>query len=320
MYSLRKMLTGIGIEQEYVCVALEDLPDTLSAHVTSRNDSRSLDVTHRHVFLGYCPLILAIPYEPDEEFAACEAEICVNFVATDFVVDRRWQNFPVSRDSVARLRLSRIHENRLNGRRLVFYQGELGWHRLLGGFHRSTNYLLQRLKKRPAGNIALAGNLYDQVRIAYSIPRIISLVSVGDGTLLNLFPTDLHGPVGERSYLSSLRLGGKACEQVEQHRRIAISEMGAAAYAKVYRLGKNHMRGLAEATGFDLHSTVSANLGIPRCRPMLSVIGSWNGITTSKGAFTGSTATARSTRSRLHPSRPLRTSINATHSGETTPA
>ena len=74
----------------------------------------------------------------------------------------------------------------------------------------------------------LPDNLYKQVQIAYSIPRNISLITVGQNDRFNLFPTDLHGPVNEDHYIISLRHEGKACQQVMKpaasclHRCIAI--------------------------------------------------------------------------------------------------
>jgi hypothetical protein len=259
---LRKWLTGIGIKQEYLCLALEDLADTFTVHLTTRDGERSLDVTRAHLFLGYSPLIMALPLAGDDA-AARAGEICLSFNATGFRIDARWRGFSASRASVARLQLARIGERRMGENQVVFYAGVFGWHRLLGSFHRVMNDWLQRLKKKPAGNVPLHGNLYEQVRIAYAMPRMISLVSVGDSSRMNLFPTDLHGPAGDAHYLGSLRVGGRACEQVEAARRIVIADVDAAAFQSVYGLGKNHMRALADPGGFDLHATPSATLAIP---------------------------------------------------------
>lgn len=260
---LREWLTGIGFKQEYLCLALEDLADTFSVHLTTREHARSLDVTRTHLFLGYSPLIMAVPFAGDDSAAARSSEICLSFSATGFGTDARWRGFPASRASVARLQLAKIGERRMGENLVVFYAGVFGWHRLLGAFHRAMNDWLQRLKKKPAGNVALHGNLYEQVRIAYALPRIISVVSVSDGARINLFPTDLHGPVGDAHYVSSLRVGGRACEQVEAARRIVISEVDAAACQVVYRLGKNHMKPLADPASFDLHAASSAVFSIP---------------------------------------------------------
>jgi hypothetical protein len=263
---LRKWLTGIGVRQEYLCLALEKVSGAFSVRLTTRQDESSIEVTGSHLFLGYSPLIMAVPFAA-EDGAASADEICLSFDAGQFAVDERWRGFAASRASVARLHLKRIAERRMGDTRLVFYAAVFGWHRMLGAFHRVMNDWLQRLKKKPAGNVALHGNLYEQVRIAYSVPRIISLVSVRDtdmGTgLMNLFPTDLHGPVGDSHYVSSLRVGGRACEQVEAARRLVISEVDAAAFQAVYRLGKNHMKPLADPATFDLHAQASATFGIP---------------------------------------------------------
>lgn len=260
---LRKWLTGIGTRQEYLCLALEDLADTFTVHLTTREGERSLDVTRAHLFLGYSPLIMAVPFaDADGAFSRAD-EACLSFDAARFGIDARWRGFAASRASIARLHLRRIGERRMGESLVVFYAGVYGWHRMLGAFHRQMNDWMQRLKKKPAGNVALHGNLYEQVRIAYALPRLISLVSVGDAARLNLFPTDLHGPVSETHYVSSLRVGGCACEQVESARRIVISEVDAASFRAVYGLGKNHMKPLADPAGFDLHAATSATFAIP---------------------------------------------------------
>jgi len=260
------MLTGISIRQEYLCVALEDLADTVSVHLTTRDNPGVLDVTGTHLFLGYHPLVLAVPFEDADSAAARAAEACLGFQASTFVPDSAWRGFPTARDCIARLHLKKIQERRMGDRLLVFYEGVRGAHRLLGAFHRFMNGWLEQLKRRPEGNVALDPNLYEQVRIAYSLPRIISLVSVGQGEgdreHMNLFPTDLHGPVGDAHYVSSLRVGGRACEQVQAARRIVISEIAADAFQLAYRLGKNHMRPPQERGAFELHPTPSATLGL----------------------------------------------------------
>jgi hypothetical protein len=80
---------------------------------------------------------------------------------------------------------------------------------------------------------------------------------------MNLFPTDLHGPVGNHFYLESLRLSGLANEQVEKRKRIVISEMPSSAYRKVYSLAKNHMKPMRSFKEFELHENASNNFSLP---------------------------------------------------------
>lgn len=57
---------------------------------------------------------------------------------------------------------------------------------------------------------------------------------VKDDELLNFFPTDLHGQIGDGSYVSSLRIGGMACNQVEAVQRIVISHIDVNAFRETY--------------------------------------------------------------------------------------
>jgi len=112
-------------------------------------------------------------------------------------------------------------------------------------------------------NVFLNNNLYKQVQIAYSVPRIISLITVSTGGLYNLFPTDLHGPLDEHYYISSLRHGGEACKQVETARRVVMSRIHSDAYKTVYGLGKNHMQKLKTKENFSFSESLSKTFNFP---------------------------------------------------------
>jgi len=77
---------------------------------------------------------------------------------------------------------------------------------------------------------------------------------------MNMFPTDLHGPIGEKFYAGSLRLGGLANDQVEKYKQIVISEVEPSFYKHAYALGKNHMKELQKESEFPLHLTRSKSL------------------------------------------------------------
>ena len=80
---------------------------------------------------------------------------------------------------------------------------------------------------------------------------------------MNMFPTDLHGPAGEKIYVGSLRQGGLANQQVEKYRRLVISEVEPSFYKQAYAFGKNHMKGLQKENEFPLHSMRSKTLQFP---------------------------------------------------------
>jgi hypothetical protein len=79
---------------------------------------------------------------------------------------------------------------------------------------------------------------------------------------MNMFPTDLHGYIDETFYASSLRLGGKANDQVNSNKQIVLSDIEASYFKEVYSLGKNHMKDPQPVSAFDTHGD-SKNFAIP---------------------------------------------------------
>ena len=247
-------MTGLTIPQEYICVGLNTFQSPMSVFVEVEDLKFLLDVTASHLFLGYRPLIIGLPFNMDDKnFEIVKGQ---NHVALKF------QN---GKYSVAKLSLVKIGEKILGKEVVLFFQGRYGTHSFLNPIHQGVNRQRERWKKRTPNNINLPGNLFEQVRIAYSIPRVISIVTVSDGTLMNMFPTDLHGAVGERFYASSLREGGLANEQVERYNRIVISEVDVSFYRQAYSLGKNHMQELSEENRFPLHDEKSKSFNF--CLP-----------------------------------------------------
>ncbi len=114
-------------------------------------------------------------------------------------------------------------------------------------------------------NIYLRGNLYDQIKIAYSVPRNIYLASVGSDNLFNIFPTDLSGKFENDYFIVSLRSGGKANAQVSKYGKCLISVMKAESFRDVYHAGKNHMKELSgiEKIGMKIRDEKSAQLKLP---------------------------------------------------------
>lgn len=227
-------LNGLYFPQDYLCLAKENFPSPLQVYLVSGN--RVIEnLTSYHVFAGYCPLIFAFhsfkTLAKNIDLAFCHNSLQPNDI------------FP-KKDAIARLSMKKINEQIPGGKTIAYYEGIKGSHHFVSGFHQSIIALHNRLYNNKPGNVFLKDNLYIQVQIAYAIPRNISLITVGQNALYNLFPTDLHGPVGDDHYLISLRQYGKACQQVETLKKITISQMNAAAYKMVYVLGKNHMQKL----------------------------------------------------------------------------
>jgi len=146
---------------------------------------------------------------------------------------------------------------------IVYYEGIRGEHHFLSSFYQYIIELYNRFYNKKPGNVYLPGNLYRQVQIAYSVPRVISLLTVSDGKLFNLFPTDLHGTVNEQYYISSLRHEGKACRQVEASKRVVISQIHCDTYKTAYSLGKNHTQELRSKDNFPFGNINSSVFELP---------------------------------------------------------
>jgi hypothetical protein len=167
------------------------------------------------------------------------------------------------KDAVAMLYLKKIKEQKAGNETIFYYEGIKGKHRFIPFFHQFIIQLHNRLYHKKPGNVFLPGNLYKQVQIAYSLPRNISMITIRQNSLFNLFPTDLHGQVNENFYIISLRHDGKACEQVVNAGCILLAQVHSDFFKPAYALGKNHMQEMKERENFPFGSDISANLKLP---------------------------------------------------------
>jgi flavin reductase (DIM6/NTAB) family NADH-FMN oxidoreductase RutF len=268
---VRKLLLGTGLPQEYLCIK-ESLEAPLSVFLTGKSTAYQKEVSRSHLFLGYRPLVMAVVFDKssdDAKWADQQDQVCLSFIQGALTINSNWKGFGTDQRAVANLALEKIKTFELGDSRVFVLQGEAGAHKFLSVFHQVANQLKEKLMKKLPGNIDLPGNLYDQVITAYAIPRSISVITVLDGSKMNLFPTDLHGPAGSY-YLSSLRIGGKANEQIERTGTIAMSRVDPIAFRLVYEAGKNHMADPTSPDNFKLAKVRSKVGGIPLPEAVLS--------------------------------------------------
>jgi hypothetical protein len=260
---IRKLLTGLAVPQEYCCLELEQMAEPLKVILSIKGNTFTKDVTDSHLFLGYKPLIIGFySSEPDGRLLM-DDYVCLSFVQRNFNSNSTWKGFQTDSSAVAKLTLKKKIETEVNGRHVCLYQGCNGVHSFLSPLYQTANNVLEKFRNRQVGNISLNGNLYDQVRIAYSIPRKISIITVSDGSLINMFPTDLHGSIDSSIYAGSLRIGGRANFQVESLTNVVISDVDASTYKQTYALGKNHMNDLQNKDLFTLHQKRSSTFNFP---------------------------------------------------------
>jgi hypothetical protein len=244
---------GLHYRQEYLCLALEDLSEPLNVYAV-RKQGELINLTAHHLFVGYCPVIIALPFMVDEK-NRLQLVFCLKVFNENETLDKE--------DVLAELFLQKIEERNVNGTDIFFYRASSGRHEFLPSINQWIISLNNLLSGKKAGNVFLKGNLLKQVQIAYSVPRKICLVTVGSNGIYNLFPTDLHGQVNEQIYIISLRYNGKACEQVLESENILLSDIEPGAFKKVYLLGKNHMQPLKPRSAFEFSHLDSAQFHLP---------------------------------------------------------
>jgi hypothetical protein len=265
MSIIKKILgkfNGLHYRQEYLCLAKELFQSPIQAYFVK--DAQIIkDITNEHLFTGYSPLIFTLTSRVlTEPFSNIEIVFSQTLLQPN--------DFFMERDALARLSLRLVQKQRIDNNDLYHYEGVRGQHHFLSLFHQYIVGLNNQLYNRKKGNVFLNNALYRQVQIAYSIPRIISLVTVGSSGLYNLFPTDLHGPVNGQYYVSSLRHGGEACKQVEDAGRIVISQVHSQTCETVYSLGKNHMQKLKPKENFLFSGSFSRIFNLPLPNSVLS--------------------------------------------------
>lgn len=250
LQKLFNKLNGLYYKQDYLCLTKESFEESLFAYVISGN--QVIDITGQHLFIGYSPLIFALRAVNETQLSN---ELKVFFVDRQFYPNEAIKE----KDAIARLSFTKIKQ--LDD--ILFYEGQKGDHGFIPKFNQAILDWQNRFYNKKPGNVYLPGNLLKQVQIAYSMPRTISLITVGDGHFYNLFPTDLHGQIDEEHYIISLRQRGKASKQVESAKKIVVSEIDSSGYKMAYDLGKNHMQELKPRVAFAFSDKMAEKVHLP---------------------------------------------------------
>lgn len=231
---LKKILLGITLPQEYLCLNLSEFNKPLRVVIKSFSSKILTDITKNHLFIGYKPLVIAL----DKKYLNDAAITSFQQLTISFQTDVE--------SEIAKVDLELVKEIKLNSNNCLVFKGKKGVSSFANPFHKLTRSIYYYLTSDKKQNIFLAGNLYEQIKIAYSIPRKIYLATVGSNSLFNIFPTDLSGKYESEYFIMSLRTGGKANQQIVNEGKCLISVMEATAFPDVYHAGKNHMKELTE--------------------------------------------------------------------------
>lgn len=251
--TFKKLLFGITLPQEYLCVQQNDFVKPLNVFAAANSSGDSFDISSHHLFIGYKPLVLAV----DKKYLKETTINLKNILHLSFRSEEK--------NELASLEVKFVHEVKVNSASCLLFEAVKGEHSFSRSFHKLFSSIYYRYTADKKKNIFLPGNLYDQVKIAYSIPRLIYTASVGSNGLYNVFPTDLSGQIGGENFIISLRTKCKANEQIENSGKCMVAKIDADYFAEVYSIGRNHMRELSNVNelGIKLREESSAILNLP---------------------------------------------------------
>jgi len=248
---------GLYFKQEFLCLTRELLEQPLYAYIIA--DNRAIkDITNHHLFIGYSPLVFAFPFYTEIDLSKKEN---IDILFSDHQIGPN--DIVHTKNALALVSFRKIHEQSFENGRFYYYEGIKGRHQFISPVHQRVIQLQNKLYNKKPGNVYLDDNLLKQVQIAYSIPRIISLVTIEQNHMFNLFPTDLHGQIDKMHYIISLRHTGKTAQQVETTQKILVTEIRVAFYKTVYSLGKNHMQELKTKEQFPFSDHLSEVFQLP---------------------------------------------------------
>jgi hypothetical protein len=183
------------------------------------------------LFLGYKPLVMGICASPEK----------IQPVAYAKTIHLIYRN-KITGEKIATLELDVDQLVPIENQLLILLKGKSGHHHLETLGERIGFRLNELLSKKSSGNISLTPGEYVQLKIAYSIPREIKILTVCCNEGCNTFPIDLFGPAGETHFVLSLRHVKESCRQLE-HADNMTARIVRAKYAPfAYALGRNHSR------------------------------------------------------------------------------
>lgn len=224
---LRKLFPSLFPISEYVTGSAEGLPCMLKC-VAVVNGKR-VDLERQPLFLGYKPLVMGI----------CDAPELIQFIPESKQVTFEFLNI-VSGEKVASLELRVDKIVPIENQLLVLLVGISGSHTFETRLERLAFRINQRLTKKSPANIDLTRVEYEMLKVAYSVPREIRMVTVRNELGANTFPIDLFGIAGLHHLVLSLRHSKKSFEQIAEAKLIHIRTMSGKYAPFAHFMGRGH--------------------------------------------------------------------------------
>jgi hypothetical protein len=134
---LRAMITGLSLNQEYLCLRKEKLENGLSVFI-SNGGNNDVEVTDSHLFLGYKPVIIGI-------FCERTNKSIVNLISQDELT-LQFKDSLSKGKSVAILSLKREKIILLGNYQVTLFLGVEGKHQFINPLHQWVNQSLEKIR------------------------------------------------------------------------------------------------------------------------------------------------------------------------------
>ena len=244
MSILKKILTkfeGFYYPNHSLCLSKEAFQHPIHVYLY-QEDQVVREVSDEFIVIGIKPCLIALQKNND-----------INF-GTNITFIYSQKSFSIActipqQAIIGTLSLVQVTEIKTTESSVFYYQVELGKHQMANKIHQLFRNFNNRLFNNIPNNIYLEGNLYDQVQLLYTQPKVTSLITLKGKDNYHFFPNDLHGKMGE-NYFVALREGGKFCQQIEEMGKFIISDMDVSSFKEVYSFGKIHGQGLSSFNNF----------------------------------------------------------------------
>ena len=200
------------------------------------------EVSDEFIVIGIKPCIIALQKNNDTHFGTTITLIySQKFFSITCTIPQL--------DIIGMLSLVQVAEIKTSQPSVFYYQVVLCKHQMANKIHQFVRNFNNRLFNNIPSNIYLKGNLYDQVQLLYTQPKVTSLITLKGKDNCHFFPNDLHGKMDEY-YFVALREGGKFCRQIEEMGKFILSDIDVSSFKEVYSFGKIHGQGLSSFDNF----------------------------------------------------------------------
>lgn len=243
-------MLGITLPTEYVTGCSGDFPHTLKTVII--REKKSIQLEPQPLFLGYKLPLLAVMLNQESPDPV-----------TPFGIFGFELHNEKSQESFGNI-LGRTSRAFTAGKQqFCIFQPFFAEQFIEREIHQTNRKIISFITGKKHIDLGLYPVQYDFLKMAYSTPREIRLVTISNESTFNLFPIDLFGYVGEDHLILSLRHDRRTCRQVEECKQIATWMVDAKYAAEVYSLGKNHSTGCVGKSALSINDKLSPAFGLP---------------------------------------------------------